>query len=512
MNNNTENKVEKSVSYARMSTRNRKLLNTAFILLFILVFAGVNVLAMALVNKFPGLQGDWTSNNAYSLNPVTKEYLGYLEKDVNIKVLLTESEIQNIDSQFGYQVNRLLAQMGRYDKVNVEHMDIVSTSVKAMSEVYPDIDWTKSDNFLIIEDPETGKYQGVGIYEVFAQTYDQNYELIIGGQYIEQTVLTTLQKVTAEKTFKVALSTGNGEFFNENSAYYSYCTYIPYFLEDNAYVVENVNLLTETPPEDADVILMMAPSVDLTAEAADALAKWLENGGDYGKTLFYVPYDQTEAMPNLELLLEQWGMKVTTGYVSENDMSRAMSMGNNAANLFPLMDYYDGSYTENLQNMALSVLMPYCMPVEITDEEIATPLLVSSDTADILVPTESEENPVDTIKSDGNPVVGAAAAAKSNDDGDRSHVIVWGSFDALKNDWVYSNYSSNVNNITYFINLLNITTENDAVILVESADMEGEYIMVTSGQKVTVGVIFIFIIPVAVMVIGIIVWNKRRHR
>ena len=512
MNKNTENKTTMSATYARMSTRKRKLLNAAFIILFILVFAAVNVLSMALVEKFPGLEKDLTAKNAYSLNTVTDEYMKYLEKEINIKVLLEEEQILAIDSTYGYQVNRLLKEMSKYDKVNVEYLEIAATSVKAMTEKYPDIDWTSPDNFLIIENAKSGKYEALGVYDIFAQGYDANYELMINGQYLEQSVLTSAQKITADKIFKVAFSIGNGEFFNPNSEFYNQFTYLPYFLQDNAYEVENLNLLTETPSEELDVIIMMAPTVDLTADSAQALTDWLHNDGDKGKTLVYVPYDQAKEMPNLDLFLEQWGMKVTRGYISENDMSKAMSMGDNAPNLFPLMDYYDNTFTDTLQNKYLSVIMPFCMPVEITNEELAVPMLTSSDTADILVPTDSQEQPVETIKSEGKPLAGAAASAMLNDDGKRSNVVVWGSFDALKNDWTYSSYSGNVNNITYFINLLNPMTDNDSVIVVESADLAADYLLVTSAQKVTIGIIFILLIPVAVMATGIVIWNKRRHR
>lgn len=512
MNENKEMTAEKNVSYARMSQKSRKLLNTALIIIFVLIFAGVNVLSMFLVKRFPGLESDWTSSGSFSLNDTTKEYMKYLEKKVNIKVLLSEDEILEVDSGYGYQVNHLLKEMGRYENVNVEYMDIVSTSVTVMSERYPDIDWTSSDNLIIVEDADTGKYKGVGLYEVFAQTYDASYNVVIGGQYLEQTILTTIQKVTADKIFRVALTTGNGEFFNENSQFYSYCSYLPYFLEDNAYEVENLDLFTQTPSADIDVIFMMAPSVDLTSDAVDALSKWLTNDGEYGKTVIYVPFDQAGEMPNLELFLEQWGLKVGEGYISENDLSKSLAIGNNPGNLFPLMDYYDETYTENLKNKTLSVVMPYCMPVEILDENMATPLLVSSDKADIVLPSSTDESAVEYKYSEGEPLIGAAVSVKTNDNDQSSGVVVWGAFDALKNEWTYSSYSSNVNNITYFVNLLNTLTDNDAVIVVESAEVGGQSILVTSGQKVSVGVIFILIIPISVVIFGVVIWNKRRHR
>ena len=512
MKTNTENKTTKSVSYARMSTRSRKLLNAAFIIIFILVFAGVNVLAMALVNKYPGLEKDWTEKGVYTLNSTTQEYLKYMEQEVNVKVLMEEDQILAISSSYGYQVNRLLKEMSLYDNVNLEYLDIVSTSVKAMSEKYPDIDWTSADNLLIIENSETGKYQGVGVYDVFAQSYDSNYELVVAGQYLEQTVLTAMQKVLATETFKVALSTGNGEFYNANSTYISSFSYLPYFLQDNAYEIEEINLLTQAPSEETDVIIMLAPSVDLTSDAADKLSDWLENNGDYGKTLFYVPYDHAGELPNIEIILEQWGLKVKEGYIRENDLTKAVALGSNRSDLTPLMSYYDDTFTENLQNSYLSVIMPYCMPIEILDKEMAVPMLVSSNVADILVPSAENESEEIIIPSTGEALVGAAASVKSNDDGDSSNVVVWGAYDGLKNDWVYSTMSGNVNNITYIINLLNTMTENDSKILVESVDIAGDSLLITSGQKVTIGIIFIFVIPVAVIITGIVIWNRRRHR
>ncbi len=512
MNENKDVKKDLSVSYARMTAKSRKLLNTILILVFVLIFAGVNVLAMFLVDRFPGLQSDWTASGSFSLNDTTKEYLSYLEKEVNVKVLMDEDKILEVDSAYGYQVNQLLKEISRYDKVNVENLDLISTSQKAMSEKYPDIDWTKSDNFLIVEDAETMNYKGVGLYDVFAQTYDANYNVIIGGQYLEQTLLTNIQTVTANKIFKVALSTGNGEFFNENSEFYSYCSYLPYFLKDNAYEVENIDLFTQTPSQDTDVIFMMAPNTDLTKDAVDALSVWLTNDGEYGKTFVYVPFDHAGDLPNLDLFLEQWGLAVQEGYISENDLSRSLALGDSPGNLFPLMDYHSADYTENLKNKSLSVIMPYCMPIEILDDTMATPLLVSSATADILVPSSSDETGADYIESKGEALVGAAVSVKTNESDASSNVVVWGAFDALKNDWTYSSYSSNVNNITYFINLLNTLTDNDSIVVVESAQVGAESILVTSGQKISVGIIFIFVLPIAVVILGVVIWNKRRHR
>ncbi|MBQ8001239.1 MAG: GldG family protein [Ruminococcus sp.] len=498
-------------SYKRMTTKQRKLFYSIFIIIFLLIFAGVNVLATFLVNKFPALELDLTSGGAYSLQKTTEEYLDYMETEVNVKVLMEEETLLSVDSTYGYQVNQLLREMSRYNKVNLEYLNIEATSMKSMSEKYPDVDWSSSDNLIIVEDANTGKYECLALYDVFSPSYDSSYNVVISGQYLEQCVLSSIQKITADKVIKIALSTGNGEFFNENSDLYSYCTYLPVILEDNAYEIEEVNLLSQAPSDDTDIIIMMAPSVDLTKEAVDNLSAWLSNDGNNGRTLFYVPFDYAEETPNLDLFLEQWGLKVGEGYISENDLNKGLAMMGEDSNVNSMMDYYDETYTEGLTDRSLSVLMPYCLPIEILDEEMATPLLRSSDTADILIPsTDGSEHQY--IKSDGTPHNAAAISTKTNDNDESSQVIVWGSYDGLSNQWTYSSYSSNFNNTAYFINLLNTLTDNDAMIVIESVQVGGDSIIVTSAQQIAVFVIFVIIIPVALVVIGIIVWNKRRHR
>ncbi len=510
---NTETVTDSvKTSYKRMTTKQRKLFYSVFIVIFLLIFAGVNVLATFLVNRFPALEIDFTSGGAYSLQKTTDEYLDYMEAQVNINVLMEEEQLLSIDSTYGYQVNQLLREMSRYDKVNLEYVNIEAASMKAMSEKYPDVDWTSSENVIIVEDANTGKYECLGIYDVFAPSYDQSYNVVITGQYIEQCVLSSIQKITADKVVKIALSTGNGEFFNANSDLKDYCSYLPVFLEDNAYEIEEVNLLTKTPSEDTDIIIMMAPSVDLTTEAVDNLSAWLSNDGNLGRTLVYVPFDHAEETPNIDLFLEQWGLKVGEGYISENDLTKGLAMMGEESKVCSLMDYYDETYTEGLTDKSLSVLMPYCMPVEILDEEMATPLLQSSDTADILIPAEDADSDHEYIKRDGTPVNAAAISTKTNDNEESSHVIVWGSYDGLSNKWLYSAYSGNINNTSYFVNLLNTLTDNDAMIVVETVQVGGETMIVTSAQQIAVFIIFVILIPVGLVVIGIIVWNKRRHR
>jgi len=503
-NKNTATKT--SLKPQKMSRKSYKIFNTVIIILSIVIFAGVNILANVLVEKNPTLAKDWTKGS-YGLNKITEEYFEYLDTDVTIKVLMEEERLiaMETDYGYGYQVNRLLKEMSGFDNVTLEYENIVSTPVKLLSEKYPDIDWGSPDNLLLITDNETGKYKVASVYQVFAHYQDESSgEYVIYGQSVEATVLTAIQHITSDKVVKVGLSVGNGEFFNKKNVNYGVCSYLPVFLDDNAYKTEEINLLTETPAEDMEVIIMMAPSTDLTPEAVDVLSQWLRNDGDYGRTLFYVPSDQTIELTNLELLLEQWGMKVTEGNIRENASDRTASLGESKGDKFPLMEYFDTTYTKDIRT-DLKVLMPECVPVEIIDENAARPLLVTSDKAEIITASGKY--------STGEALNGAAIGVKSGDDEKKSAVIVWGSLYALKDTLTAGSYAPNINNVTYFINLLNnFSAKTGDTILVVSAELDGIHLPIKSSQQVTVGILFIFVIPIAIIVYGIVVWARRRHR
>lgn len=518
MNNKTNKTVSENqgakFSISKLSRKSFRLFNSALIILGIIIFILVNVLAGSLVDKHPNLEKDWTKEDFYGLNKVTKEYLEYMESDITIKVLMDEERLIAVETDYGYgyQANQLLKQMSVYSNVTLEYENIITTPVKVLSQKYPDVDWGSADNLLLVTDNETGRYKIVNKNYVFPYTTDSSTgETYIYGQAVEASVLTAIQNVTSERVVKVGVSVGNGELFNSESVNFGACSYIPVFLDDNAYESEEINLLTDTPSEDMEVIIMMAPDTDLTAEAVDALSLWLRNDGDFGRTLFYVPNDQAKDTPNLNLFLEQWGMKLSEGYVSE-DMENTVALGKTRSDRFALMDYYDDTYTLDIRT-DLKVLMPDCIPVEITDEAIATPLLVTSDKAAIVV--ASDESTMDGTKlpSSGKALNGAAIGVKSNDEEKKSAVVVWGSVYALKDTITATDVAGNYNNMTYFINLLNnFSAKNGDTILVESNRFESTSIIVKSSQQVTVGILFMFVVPIVLVTLGIVVWVRRRHR
>lgn len=499
----------------RLSLKQRKLVNAAVIVVVLLIVAGVNILANVLVGRFPNLEADVTSKGAYSLNATTAEYLEYMENTVKVTVLTTEEAFAGRADDSGsnsyyYQANRLLKEMSVYEGFELEYKDLSASSASKLSAEYPDIDWTSTENLILVESGD--RYEMLTVSDVFSfsEEYAYYYGMnVIDAQSIEQVMLTTIQRITATDILKIAVSTGNGEFMNEQHEKYSSFAALVELLKDNAYDVQNINLLTEELSEDIDALLMVAPSVDITNEQSEKINNWLENGGDYGKTFVYIPFDFTESTVNMDLLLEQWSMKVRNAYIYENDLTMALS-GGSMPQLTSIVNYADEAFTEDLKTSALPVVMPYSMAVEITDEKAASPLLTSSDTADLMILNKSSDEPV-FEKSTGSAFNYAAISKKGNDDLSKvSNFVVWGSYDGVSVDAILS---SNFNNASYFVNIFNETLGNESeAIVVESVSLGYETLTVTSAQQVAVFVLFVAVIPLAVFAVGIVVWVRRKNR
>ena len=499
------NRIEKAS--AKLSAKARMIMNIIFIVVVLAVVVGANILTSFIVKRNPASQVDFTSDGAYSLQAGTVEYLNYLEDEIVIKVLCSEDKLISYDSSFGYQANQLILKFSTYSNIEVEFVeDLQMTSVSAWQEKYPDIDWKALNEILLVESKTSGRYAGVKRDDFFTVTYDSSSgENVVIGQNVESEILSAIQRVTSEKIVKVGISVGNGEFLSADSQYYAEFSNLKGTLTHNAYDVEDINLSTTVPNEDMEIIIMVAPIYDLTAEAADNLTNWLQNNGEYGKTLVYVPFYLAEDTPNLDLIIEQWGMTVTRGMVEEKDESKTLSSGGAF-----LPDYADEKFTATLNDTSKPVAFGTdCMPIKIRDEKIASSILTTSSKAVVHL-IDDEGLTGETEEAGENGITVAAVATKTADTGETSNVVVWGSIAGLQDNVMKM---PNYNNESYFVNMLNTLSDNEVQgIVVNGAAFSGSVMTVTDGVRTAFRIIFVIVVPLALIGACIFVFVRRRNR
>lgn len=460
----------------------------------------LNVICGLLVDRFPDLKLDLTANQSFALQDDTIDYVSHLNKDVTLYVLMPENEVENQGTYF-IQAKNLLDKIksNSNGKIDLKYIDL--TSNPTFTSNYPNVDWSSESGnnyFMLVECGE--QYRALKVEDCFEYdetTYSYYGQYQFTGTTIEQAVVTAILNVTADDKVVVDMIKGNNE--QDYSA-------IKTLLENNAYEVNEISLVTQAIDDDAEFIMIYAPSVDLDESAVEKISDWLDNDGKYGRTLIYVPCDEKVDTPNIDALLDQWGMQVDDGYVFETNTDYLISGSTPYAFITDYSDYYK----DNLKNSKIPVVVSYAHDIIIKDSEMAHSLLTTSDKAGVQ-PYDYDENWNYEDAMTGEPLNIAAEGVKTNNDEKSSRVVVLGS-PSMLNETVMS-YNS-YNNSAYFMNVVNtIADKDDNGITIESKSLESAELGVTdvTTQSVMIA-IFVVILPAAILIAGLIVWLRRRNR
>ncbi len=498
-NNETIERVKKpSKLLALLKSRQSKrgAVAIALTVIFIAVIVGLNVLTTVLTSKYSSLSVDLTSNDVYKLTDSSLEQLKKLDKDVDVYVLTTEENLEN-SGDYYVQVNKLIHEFEKAcEHINLKYIDLATDP--SFTSKYKDINWYNSTYLMLIE--HDGNYLTVAPEDVFIYEQDTyTGEYTITGQKIEQATLTAILNVVTEEKVGVTFLEVNSEV--DASAFKA-------MLSNNAYKVDTISLLSKDIPKDTEFVVIYAPTNDIDKNAYETLTKWLDNDGNYGHTLVYVPNSMvTNETPNLDMLLEEWDIAVEDGCIFEQDYEY---MTNTAyPNFISRYAYDDSDFTENLSSTSIPVVLSYSSPIKVLNSG-ASSLLSSSESAVIYPPDADQSwNP---DEEDPQKLSGAAISTHSNEDNTKtSNIIVIGSFDALSKGTLES---PSVNNSAYFINLFNTISQRDGITLtIEGKTLDTQELGITSAATSSIIIILVrYLIPIAVVIVGIIMWVRRRHK
>lgn len=499
MTQNTTPKKNKGSLKAFFKSRKAKKGSIAILLtaLFIAAIILLNIVTNLLVSRYPALSLDLTKSSVFALQEDTKTYIRDLDKKVNIYILQEESRFESNDEYY-VQANKLIRQIEQEnDNITLKYVDL--TSNPTFTAKYKNVDWTKSHLILVESGEDYRAIDADDLFEYDQETYYYYGTYQITSQHVEQAVVTAILNVTTEEKVKVTVLSGQGE---------QDCSTFTTLLSNNAYEIEEVSLLTGKISEDSQFVIIFDPSTDIDDDVYNTLSDWLYNDGNYGHTLVYLPNDQKDQseFKNLNNLLEEWGLEVEDGYIYETDINHMTN--SQYPNLISIFDYDNPDYTDGVRDTSIPVVLFYSMPVRIIDSSSAVSLLASSDSA-VVWPRNAEED-WDPNEQTQEKLTGAALATKSSEVGD-SHLLLIGSYDAWSNSALSSH---SFNNAQYFVNLFNKIAQRDEIgITIEGKSLNNTELSITSqGLSTAISIVLRYVIPVAILLVGLVVWIKRRHK
>lgn len=483
---------KKKKSFAKLHSRafKRGGLSILLVCLFIAGVVVINLISNVLVEKIPALSIDMTGTAMNELSQDTIDFITTLDKDVEIMVLATESDYVAANQYF-LQANSLLKQYHNYNnRITIDYVDLAANPT--FTGNYPDETLAAGDYIVQCGD----NYRLLTTEDLFNMTYDQTtYSQVVESSNVEPAVTTAILNVTSEDQTKVAFVNGFGDY--DADAYKK-------LLENNNYEVVETSLLTDDIDSEAPIAVLFAPTVDLDSTSIQKLSDYLSNGGNYGKTLIYVAAQSRTETPLLDSFLEEWGMALGDGYLAETD-AQYLPVSNNP--YLSIFDFANDDFTAGLKNASIPLVGAYSKPVTILDEANVTPLFTTSENSG-LIPFDADENFDFEGAIDGKYNAGAISTHKG--DGADSSIIAIGSV-AMFNSQFLS--SSTFNNAEYFINMANIQSGNEEEgITIAPKDISLQELGIMSAQAMTIGTVFMVVIPVIVLIFGIVLWLRRRNR
>ncbi|MGN1101391.1 MAG: Gldg family protein, partial [Huintestinicola sp.] len=292
-------------------------------------------------------------------------------------------------------------------------------------------------------------------------------------------------------------------------------TSIQTLLEDDGFDVTLINPAAEAIPTEADMLVINAPLNDFSEELIKQIYDFLENGGNYGKNMIYLAGYSQKSTANIDAFLAEWGIEIPRGVVGETNVNNLATQ----STLYAIKNYItDNDYSGNVSQPTLPVISFNARPVNLLFEHsgnvTTVPLLTTDDTAFVLTDEMNE-----IAQNGGNPDIvngtynTIALAHKytfdENNNQVLSNVLVFGASEMLDTGLTATTY---YNNGDYFVSIVNTMTGKNTGITIVAKDLSAATFDTDVGKAKTTFVVFLILIPLAVIGTGIVIWLKRRHK
>ena len=255
-------------------------------------------------------------------------------------------------------------------------------------------------------------------------------------------------------------------------------------LEGQNLSVSPLDLLTDTIPDDCDLLIINDPQQDLASagglvDEMSALRAYLKNGGHLMLTT-----DSYYSTPNLDALMAEFGLTRTPGLVVEGDSSHYL----NGYPYYLLPDYATDTESGTLDGIDTSrrVLLQMAQGITITETEGVT-------SEALLVSTESSYSKAagyemtTAEQEDGDPDGPFALAAYASDNSTGAEVI-WVNCGNMDNEAVYQTVPGNV---TFLQGCAASLAGQEGTTLVESKALEAAPITISGHTAAVLGLLFV---------------------
>lgn len=460
--------------------------NGLFAAISILVVIAIVVILNLAVGLLPSnvLQKDLSSEKIYTVSDTSREILSNLDANVEVIVLAPTDGVDQRISTY------LDLYCGLSDKVTLKNID-TTLYPSALSEYDTD-----SSSVVVVRNADTGKQQIIPFDDILVMDM---YSYYYYGQVsytdfdAEGQLTSAINLVTTDSAHTVYCDTGHGEA--------ALGSQVSDLIEKNNLTTQDVNLLTDGGvPEDCELLLFNQPTSDLSADELEQVEHFMVQGGQ----VMVILSSETDAasFPNLNSLTTSYGISILEGALA--DQANFYQYFGSAYIFFPTLSTSD-SITSGLSADSY-VMVGYdgtnqvspAIPLQTVEPTVegvtVTSFLTTSDSGVAYV---SQDN-----YTTGSYSVGAYASDENT--GARLTVI---SADSFIDDALVSSFTG-VSNLQVFMNALTASFDDMETISISSKSLTVTPNTVRNPTLWTL--VFVIILPVALLLGGFLHWLRRR--
>ncbi|XCP85936.1 GldG family protein [Roseburia hominis] len=448
---------------------------TAIVLAIVIV---VNIFAQALPSHLT--QYDISSTKLYSITSNTKVVVNALEEDVTIYWVVQSGEEDDV-------IEKLL---DKYDSLS-EHLEVV----KKNPDIYPTFAQqytteTVSNNSLIVECGDRSRFISYSdIYLSSGSMYSSSSSTSFDG---EGAITSAIDYVVNSEQPQLYILEGHGE--EELSS-----TFSEQIEKENMETNTFSLLNSDSIPEEADCVLINAPTSDISTEEKELLEKYIADGG---KLFVMAGPAEDDELPNLYSLLSDYGVESEEGIVI--DMDREYYAFQMPYILMP--NICSDEITDPLIEEKYHAIVPISKGLtvgETPDGVTVTELLTTSDES---YSKKAGYNLTSYEKEEGD-VDGPFALAVSIENANEGQVV-WIASSHFVDD-MYNEYSSGANLDLVMNAVSSMVGESDAV-SIRSKSLKYSYLTISDSTASLLKFVMIGVFPLLYLMTGIGVTLKRR--
>jgi ABC-2 type transport system permease protein len=444
-------------------------------------FAGFGILFVAMIlvciNLFVqdfDFKYDLTQDKLYTISDQTKKIINNLNQKINIYVL-SDQEDDNL-------IMKNLLEQYRSKNITLEYKN---------PDTYPDFEKPYEENNKKISEhsiivASKDKFKVIDSSDLQSYEYDYStFQKKIKSIDLEPEVTNAIRYVTSNETPIIYKLIGNGEQ-DLDSSYKKQINLANYDLKE-------LNLIAKDKvPDDCKILFITTPRKDWTIEESKKVEDYLSNGC----AMIFMDRHLND-FTNFDNTTKKFGFEFSNLTILEN--SGDNFIGNNRAYIVP--NYTDNSITHDLKENSYSLLIPLCQNINILPDQkdkIKVLLMSSSDSF-------AKKNLANLTKESGDQN-GPLNIAISRED-EKSKIIAVGST-LILDDSINSQIAGS--NCEFVINSMNWCVGDHDAIYIAPKTHDSYKTNFTYNQSLIIKVVSAIVIPLCLLLIGIIVIQKRK--